>query len=216
MRNIRSYAARACAVACLLAIPAARLSAQAWSYPSFQKPTITQREFNFAIADGDEGGGTSLLFQWREGYGAKSQLSLDAGFADAEFADGVFFLGGQFGHQLLRSNASTPIDMMFTAGANAGFGDDFRIFRLPVGVSLGHRFPLEGALAITPYVHPRASIDFISIPDGESDSDVNVDFELGAGFEFSPQLAARFGFTVGDADSFGLSLAFTPGALRRR
>ena len=199
-------------------VSASAASAQAWEYPSFQQPRVTGREYNFGLADGN--GTTSLLFQWREGYGVSGQLGLDVGYADADPADGIFFFGGNYGHQLIRSSADTPIDLLLTFGANAGFGDGFRVFRIPVGASLGRRFPLEGGLAITPYVHPRATIDIVSIPDqtiggitveGQSDSNVNINFDLGGSFEFSRTLALRLSATLGEDEAVGVSLAFTPG-----
>ena len=112
-------AAAALAFAALSAAPAA---AQAWTYPSFQLPRTTPREFNFAVADG---AGTSLLFQWREGMGMTSanQLSLDVGYVDSEVpgADGAFLVGGQFAHQILRSGTDTPLDLLLTAGVNGAF-----------------------------------------------------------------------------------------------
>lgn len=218
--NMMHKALRAIALGvAYVTVSASAASAQAWEYPSFQQPRVTGREYNFALADGD-GGGTSLLFQWREGYGASGQLGLDVGYADADLADGVFFFGGQYGHQLIRSTADTPVDLMLTVGANAGFGDDFRIFRIPVGASVGRRFPLEGGLAITPYVHPRVTMDIVNIPDqtingfeveGSSESEMNVNFDLGGSFEFSRSLALRLSATLGEDEAFGIALAFTPG-----
>ena len=217
--NMMHKALRALAlgVACFT-VAASAAGAQSWEYPSFQQPRVTGREYNFGLADGT--GNTSLLFQWREGYGMNGQLGLDVGYADADVTDGVFFFGGQYGHQLIRSNAQTPVDLMLTVGAGAGFGDGFHTFRIPVGASIGRRFPLEGGLAITPFVHPRVTMDIVSIPDqtingvrfeGSSDSDMNLNFDLGGSFEFSPSLALRLSATLGNDDAVGLSLAFTPG-----
>jgi hypothetical protein len=217
--NMMYKALRAIAVGvAYVTVSASAASAQGWEHPSFQQPRVTGREYNFGLADGDFGG-TSLLFQWREGYGASGQLGLDVGYADADLADGVFFFGGQYGHQLIRSSTETPVDLMLTVGANAGFGDDFRMFRIPVGVSVGRRFPLENGLAITPYVHPRVSMDIVNIPDrtingfevdGSSESEMNVNFDLGGSFEFSRSLALRLSATLGEDEAFGISMAFTP------
>ncbi len=218
--NMMHKALRAVALGvAYVTVSASAASAQGWEYPSFQQPRVTGREYNFALADGGDAGGTSLLFQWREGYGASGQLGLDVGYADAEFVDGVFFLGGQYGHQLIRSSVETPVDLMLTMGANAGFGDDFRLFRIPIGASVGRRFPLEGGLAITPYVHPRVTMDIVSIPDrtingfeveGSSESEMNVNFDIGGSFEFSRALALRLSATLGEDEAFGIGMSFTP------
>src|SRR5690606_22831656 len=112
------------------------LSAQAWVYPSFQPPAIVSREYQGIVADGDEYG-TSLVFQWREGLGPRSQFSLDVGIADPDFTDARFLIGGGYGYQLNRADANPdlPLDMLFTAGAYGSFGDGLTVIRVPVGVS---------------------------------------------------------------------------------
>jgi Outer membrane protein beta-barrel domain len=224
------FARAALAAAALAALSAAPAAAQAWTYPTFQQPRVVGREFNFAVADGE---GTSLLFQWREGISPVNQLSFDAGYVDPDVrgADGAFFVGGQFGRQVATANANMPFDMMLTAGANVAFFDGTNFMRIPVGLSAGHRFPLEGGLAITPFVHPRLSFDRCSecgveIQNGNvvrtSESDLGFDFDLGGSFEFNQNFAVRLSATLGgsdfleDGDSFGISFAWTPGMPVRR
>ena len=203
---------------------ASALEAQAWNYPSFQAPRVTTRELNFAIADGGEPG-TGFIFQWREGMAQRSQLSADLGYAEPDcgpFADcdGFLLLGGQFGRQLVTATADMPIDLMLTAGLNAAIGDLFNLIRVPVGVSIGHRFKLENAMAITPYGHLRMSYDRISMDGGGSDSDMSPNFDLGASFEFNRTLAVRvsamFGGAdyLGNEDALGISLAWSPRSAR--
>jgi hypothetical protein len=208
----------------LAVLPASTVLAQASNYPAFQKPTVARNELNFAVADGDVWG-TSFIFQWRKGMAARSQLSLDAGLSDPDGfgASSYFVLGGQYGYQLARATRDMPIDALLTFGLNGAFGDFANFFRFPIGVSAGHRFPLEGQMAITPYVHPRVSFDVCSEcgGGGGSDSDVGLNFDIGANFEFTPQLAVRFGAGFGgsnyfDQGNFGLSLAWTPGYTRPR
>ena len=211
--HVRTSSLRAILSAAVLLATATPAGAQAWAYPSFQAPSTT-REYNFALADADNAG-TSLLFQWRAPRGTRTQLSLDIGFADTQ-NDGVLFFGGQFGHQLARATADMPLDAMLTVGANLGLNDDFNIFRVPVGVSLGHRFPLEGGLALTPYVHPRLVIANCGDCGGEDDTDIGLEFDLGADFQFSPQFSLRLSamFAGDDSfgdDAFGISLAWKPG-----
>lgn len=214
-RSSTRRAAIALAVATVLFLPATA-AAQAWTYPSFQPPQVVEREYNFGVADGGDGG-TSLLFQWREGFSPVSQLSLDIGIADPEFGDAYFLLGGAYGRQLMRANAEMPLDLLFTAGAYAALGDN-SIFRIPVGLSVGHRFPLEGQLAITPYVHPRVAVDVCTEcgTGGDSDAEVNASFDLGVNFEVTRQLSLRFAAAFGelDEDGFGFSVAWRPRGLR--
>ena len=218
----RAFARAVIAVA--FAVPATA-GAQAWAYPSFQPPRVMNREFNFGVADAGDAG-TSLIFQWREGLSTQSQLSFDVGVADPDGkGNGKFLLGGQFGYLFTQATAEMPLDFLGTAGVNFAFGDGGNIVRVPLGVSIGHRFPLEDNFAITPYIHPRVSIDICSDCGGtnndQSETDLGIDFDLGANFEVTKQLSFRvtalFGGsdTFGDSDGFGISLAWTPPGLSK-
>ena len=163
-------------------------AAQATDYPSFQTPRVTDREFNFAVADAGRGG-TTLLFQWREGAATRSQLSLDAGLV-ARDGDGELSLAlaGNYGYQMHRASADVPLDLLLTLGVGVGLGDRGSL-RAPIGVSLGHRFELDRDMAITPYAHPRISFDFCDC--GRKESELGINFDLGANLEITPSLAVR-------------------------
>lgn len=209
-------------LAALALLAAAPLGAQAYFYPSFQPSRVAEREYNFAIVDVGGGGGTGIVVQWREGLGnQRAQFTLDAGFVDpdAAGADTRLVIGGGFAYQMLRERNDQPFDLVFTAGLGISPGDNITFLRVPVGVVAGHRFPLEGNFAITPYVHPRLSYDRVSFdaPGGgsASDSDLNLDVDIGANFEFNRQFAVRLSAVLGDRDAVGLSLAWTPRGLRQ-
>ena len=219
--NHRQLLVRTLLAVGLVAASAAPAAAQAFWYPAFQAPRTTTREFNFGLADVES---TVLAFQWREGISPKGQLSLDAGLADAEGAS-AFFFGGGYAHQLTTETIQMPLAFLLTAGVGftaidpeADGADGYNILRVPVGVVMGHRFPLEGQMSITPYVHPRLS--FESCGDCAEDSEMGVEFDIGADFTFNPQLSMRFGARFGgtdyaeDADGFGISLAWRPGRTR--
>jgi hypothetical protein len=208
----------------VIAAPAVA-EAQAWAYPAFQPPRIMNREFNFGVADAGHAG-TSLVFQWREGLTNRTQLSFDVGFADPDGeSNGKLLLGGQFAGLLTEAKADMPLDFLLTAGLNFAVGEGSDLVRVPLGVSIGHRFPLDEGFAITPYVHPRLSIDMCTDCAGrdldESSTDLGIDFDLGVNFEVTKALSFRvsalFGGsdTFGDSDGFGISLAWTPAALSR-
>ena len=219
--------ARVAFVAAAIALPAmaATADAQAWAYPSFQPPRVINREFNFGVADAGNAG-TSLIFQWREGLTQRTQLSLDVGFADPDGeGNGKLLLGGQFAGMLNSATADMPLDFLATGGINLAVGDGSDLLRIPFGVSIGHRFPLDEGFAITPYVHPRISFDICTDCGGPDDdnneTDLGIDFDLGVNFEVSRSLSFRvsalFGGsdTFGDSDGFGISLAWAPAALSR-
>lgn len=214
-RRTPGAACRIALVAVLIAGAPAAAVAQAGGYPAFQPPRIVDREFNFGVADGDIG--TTLVFQWREGWSPVSQLSFDLGFTDPDGGDLRMVLGAGYARQFHRETADLPLDLMFTLGAYTSFGDG-TIFQVPVGVVIGHRFPLEGQLAITPYAHPRLALQYCSFCDaGDSETDVGVAFDIGADFELSEQLSLRLGFAFGDDlnEAVGFSLAWRPRGLRR-
>lgn len=214
MRHVRRWCGMALAATAL----AQSANAQAWSYPAFQTPRVVEREFNIGVADGGIAG-VSALFQWREQTGTKTQLSLDAGLADPEQGDYsvTVFAGGQFAYQLATSTSETPLDFLFTSGVNMAINKR-SVFRIPVGIVVGHRFPLEGDLAITPYVHPRVTFDLCG--KCSSNSELGLVFDLGGSLEITRTISLRAAAFFGgsdlfDDDGFGVSIAWTPRALSR-
>jgi len=199
-------------VAVALAV-AGRADAQAWNYPSFQGPRVVSREFNFAVAYGGDGG-TDVFAQWREGLDANDQLELEGGFISPRYGNARGLIGGSYARQLTTATADLPLDLLLTAGLYDSFGDG-NFFRLPVGISAGHTFPLNNGMSITPYVHPRVSFDASGCCDK-----LGLEFDLGANFQLTQQMAVRVSGTFGGSDvaangaGFGVGLAWTPKGLR--
>lgn len=208
----------AAAIALAALLPAARSEAQAWAYPAFQPPRVVVREYNFGIADTDRGGAT-LVFQWREQSGPKTQFSFDLGLADSggDNGDLELFGGIALAQRLNSATDEVPLDFLLTGGIYLAVGD-VTLFRLPIGLSLGHRFDMGGGMALTPYVHPRLSIDVCNDCGG---SDIGFSFDVGADFQLSRSVAIRGAAIFAGDDSFddngfGISLAWTPPSLARR
>lgn len=204
--------------AALVLIPAV-MRAQAWSYPVFQAPIIENREFNLGIADAGRGGGTSLILQWREAAAARSQFTLEAGlvFPDNRRYSTLLALGAQYAYQITRSTRDVPIDLLFTAGGGIALGDPATV-RIPIGLNAGHRFELERDMSITPYVHPRLSLDFCG--DCGNDAGLSLDFDVGASWEVTRVLALRAAAFFGGGnlfgrDGIGFSVAYRPPGLSR-
>jgi hypothetical protein len=206
---------RLLAITALAIAAAAPLGAQAYIYPALQPSRVAQREYNFALIDGD-GGGSGLVFQWREGLGnPKLQFTLDAGFADpGQNADTRLLIGGGLAYQLTDATNDMPFDIVLAGGIGLTTGNDVTTVRLPFGAVFGHRFPLDGTVAITPFVHPRLSWDRVSF-NGSSASDTNLNVDIGANFEFKPQMAVRVAAALGDDDAVAISLAWSPRGLRK-
>jgi hypothetical protein len=211
------HTSRIAIIAFLIAAATNTAEAQGWSYPSFQPPRLTVREYNFGMADAS-GPGTSLLFQWREQSGPRHLFSFDVGIADPDFDQDIVAFGGVgYGLMLGQETEEVPLAFMFTAGAHLAIGDDTRL-RFPVGLSMGHEFEFEGGVALMPYIHPRLTIDLCN---GCGGSDVGVSFDLGANLELTRSISLRFStlFTGNesiDDEGFGISIAWTPPSLLRR
>jgi hypothetical protein len=209
----------ALAVITLLSASASPLAAQAWFYPSFQQPRTVEREYNFAVV---AAGGADFLFQWREGVAPGTQLSVDAGLADPTGPSNTkLLIAGQIAHELTRATAQQPLDLLFTAGAGLAAGNGPGLLRFPIGVSVGHRFPLEGGMAVTPYVHPRVSIDVWTGSHVGDRSTLSLDFDLGGSLEITPEMSLRASIIVSGNDAatstgVGFGLAITPPGVRRR
>jgi hypothetical protein len=190
---------------------ASEASAQAWNYPEFQAPRVVNREFNFAVfSSGD--GGTGLLAQWREGIAPDFILELEFGFTSPpHHLDTHGLIGGSLGYQLARESKDIPLDFLLTGGFYDAFGSPNE-FRIPFGISIGHRFPIQGsAMAITPYIEPRLSID-----NAPGDTKLGVEFDIGGSMELTPQISVRLLGTFGGSNvlpndpGIGFSVAWTP------
>jgi hypothetical protein len=197
--------------------------AQFYSYPSFQVPRISVRDYTFAITNAGASG-TALLFQWREGFSDASHLTLDAGLADpdAQGANALFIIGGSVAYRARKSTGDLPLDMVVTTGIGGAFGDSHSFIRLPIGLSVGHRFELDSPMALTFYAHPRLAFDYCSdcSPSGRRDTSLGVDADLGVAFEVSSKLSFRASALLAGSDffghdnGFGLSLTWTPTGIR--
>ncbi len=196
-----------------------RVSAQAWHYPAFQLPEVSTREFNFAVAGGGDYGTTGLV-QWREGLGPDTHIGFDLGFVSPSGLSTGFLIGAGIGQQLIRSTQEMPIDLMLTGGLYGDFSSDIGFLRIPIGVVAGHRFPLQGGMALTPYAAPRLSIDACVSSCNGMGTNANVNFDIGLDWSINSMLSLRGALTVGavgdfaSKTGFGFGLAFRPQTIR--
>ena len=206
-------------LASLMILPGT-VTAQASNYPSLQSPTASIRDYTGAIASG---AGTSVLFQWREGVASAMHLGLDVGLTDRKGSENLLgFIGGSIGSELLRAQGEQPLDMLLTGGLGFAFGGGATIVRVPLGVSLGHTFALEEGMALTPYVHPRVSLDLCSDCGrrGNRRTELSLNFDVGVDFrvnqKFSVRVAGAFSGSdfFGNNDSFAIGLNWRPGLVR--
>ena len=215
--HTRSLLAKtAAAVSAALVFVVSSASAQAWHYPTLQLPEISNRDFTVLVAGGGDYG-TDVVGQWREGINADAMFNADVGIATPGSTT-LFLAGVGGGYRFLRATAETPIDILGTAGIYGAFGTGSEI-RIPFGIVAGHRFALTGgtgALALTPFVSPRLSIDFCASDCNGAGTDLKVNFDIGTGFDITSSFGLRAALTVGGVGpgasrtSFGVGATYRP------
>jgi opacity protein-like surface antigen len=193
-------------VLALLAGVAASSSAQETGTPIFKAPyrAFTSHEFGVSLSDPGEGISLALEGFYRYGKDA-NDFSIRGGFADLNGSGGTrLLLGGDFRTQVLSYSESFPLDGSLTVGLGANVGDGPDAYYIPVGISLGRRFDLEGSnTTFVPYVHPVIVPTF-----GGGNSDVNFALGLGVDIRFSESWAVRASGGIGDIDGVGVSVAY--------
>jgi hypothetical protein len=192
-------------------------SAQAWHYPTLQTPDISTRDFTFQVSGGGDYG-TSGVAQWREGLAPDVMVNFDVGIATP--TDNTMFLAGAgLGYSLMKATQETPIDLLLTGGLYGAFGDQSFV-RIPVGVVVGHHFPLAGDLVLTPFVSPRLSVDVCASSCRDIGTDLKLNFDIGASLDVTKTIGIRTALTVGGVSafssrtSFGIGLVYRPNMVR--
>lgn len=192
-------------VLALLTGSAAAAAAQETSTPVFKAPyrAFESHEFGASLSDPGQGIGFALEGFYRYGQG-QHDFSVRGGFADVEGANTAFLIGGDFRTQVLSYSESFPLDGALTLGLGGVFGEGDDIFLLPVGISLGRRFDVEGSTTtFVPYVHPNIVPVF-----GGSGDDVQFTLGLGVDIRFGERWAVRASGGLGDIEGVGVSLAY--------
>lgn len=193
-------------VLALLAGAAGRSAAQETGTPIFKAPyrAFTSHEFGVSLSDPGEGISLALEGFYRYGKDA-NDFSIRGGFADLNGSGGTrLLLGGDFRTQVLSYSESFPLDGSLTLGVGANVGDGPDAYYIPVGISLGRRFELEGSnTTFVPYAHPVIVPTF-----GGGDSHVNFALGLGVDIRFSESWAVRASGGIGDIDGVGISVAY--------
>jgi opacity protein-like surface antigen len=193
-------------VAAFVVLGAGQLAAQETGTPIFKAPyrPFTSHEFGASLSDPGSAADFAL-----EGFYSYGRGTNDFGFR-VGFADGAgaletrFLLGGNFRTRVVSYSESFPLDGALTVGFGGQLGDGPDLFFLPVGISLGRRFELEGSnTTFTPYAHPVLVPTF-----GGGDDDVGFALGLGVDIRFSESWAVRASGGLGDLEGVGVSLTY--------
>ncbi len=193
-------------VAAFVALAASESAAQETGTPVFKAPyrAFTNHEFGASLSD--PGSAADFALEGFYSYGrGNNDFGFRAGFADgAGNLDTRFLLGGNFRTRIVSYSESFPLDGALTVGFGTQMGDGPDLFFLPVGVSLGRRFELEGSkTTFTPYAHPVIVPTF-----GSGNDDVGFALGLGVDVRFSDSWAIRASGGLGDIEGVGISLAY--------
>jgi hypothetical protein len=194
-------------VAALVALGAEGLAAQETGTPMFKAPYRAFTSHEFGAAFSDPGEDVSFALEGFYSYGRGSNdFGLRLGFADPDGAgDTRILLGGDFRTRILNYSESFPLDGALTVGAGLNIGDGDDLIYLPLGITLGRRFELEGSkTTFTPYVHPT----LLPVLGAAGGDDVGFALGLGVDLRFSQQWQVRVSGAVGDLEGVGIGLAY--------
>jgi hypothetical protein len=190
----------------LAATAAGRAAAQETGTPVFRAPyrAFTTSEFGATLSFPSGAPDFALEGFYSYGHGAYD-LGIRGGFEHIPGGDTRVLLGGDFRTRILNASDRFPLDgaLALGLGINAG-GSGPAVVYIPVGLSLGRRFLLEGSkTSFVPYVEP---VVVPALSSGNSD----LDFALGFGVDvrFSNTIDFRVSAGVGDIEGISLGLAF--------
>ncbi len=190
-----------------MVLGAGELQAQETGTPMFRAPYRAFTSHEFGASFSDPGQGVSFALEGFYSYGSGSNdFGIRAGFADPEGpGDTRLLVGGNFRTRVLSYSESFPLDGALTLGAGLNIGDGDDLIYLPVGVTVGRRFELEGSqTTFTPYVHPV----LVPVLGASGGSDVGFALGLGVDFRFSRNVAARVSGGLGDIEGVGIALTY--------
>ena len=193
-----------CGLTALCAVPA---SAQVymWDAPTFASPRPMD-DIGVYLTRADEA--TGLVGIWRQS--GNLNLGVRAGVADLDDAGASILVGAELYGPLNTLLPGSGLDIAWTLGGGAVFGDNITTASIPLGLSVGVQLG-SGSVRVLPYVHPRVSLDIASVEIGdeeETDSDVGFALDLGADVTLSERLLIRVGGSFADREAFGVGLAY--------
>ena len=196
--------------AAVVALSAADVAAQETGTPMFKAPYRAFNSHEFGAAFSDPGEAFSFALEGFYGYGrGNNDFGLRAGIADPEGGgDTSILVGGDFRTRILSYSESFPLDGALTVGAGVNIGDGDDLIYLPLGISLGRRFELEGSnTTFTPYAHP-VIVPVLGASDEAGGDDVGFALGLGVDMRFSRDWSLRVSGGLGDLEGVGIAATY--------
>lgn len=194
----------------LLVAFASPAAAQVWDAPTFFSPRPMDDIGVYVFQSNAPRGfddPLGVVGMWRQS--GNINLGVKAGVGDTDNAGETILVGAELYGPLGSLLPNTGLELAWNVGAGAVFGDNYAVFSVPVGVSVGVRLG-SGNVSILPYVHPRVALDIVSVEfagDEETDTDGSFAIDLGADVNLGSSLILRLGKSFGDRDAFGAGLA---------
>ena len=177
----------------------------AWDAPSFFSPRPMDDIGLYVSRTG--GVSTGLSGIWRQS--GNVNLGVRAGVGDLEFPGETVLVGAELYGPLNSLMPGTNIDISWNLGAGAVFGNDYTLFSVPLGASIGMRLGTSG-VQILPYVYPRIALDIEAFDVGgeeETFTEARFALDLGADVNLGERLILRVGGSLIDREAFGIGMA---------
>lgn len=186
-----------------LATLAAPVAAQHTFTPVFKAPYR-------AFEKGEIGGSFSSAGDWSLegffGFGYKKfDLEARGGFIDNAAGGTDVVLGISGRGRVFTHTQQFPLDGALTVGVGGLIGDDSGdgLF-IPVGLSIGRRFELEGSsVSLVPYLHP-----FLGPAFTEGDDDFAGGLGLGVDIRVARNVDIRVSGGIGDVEGIAIGVSF--------
>lgn len=186
-------------IAAAALLTASGAQAQIWDAPSFLPPRPGD-DVGIYLSQPD-GSDFALQGIWRQG--GNLNLGVRVGYVDSGLSDALL-AGAETWGALMSAGADFPVDISWTLGLGAAFGD-FTLLSVPVGVTVGRVLVLS-PVTLQVYGHPRLAL--VAASNGNNTTtDLEGFFDLGGDVHLNEQWKVRLGFTLGGADAFGVGLA---------
>ncbi len=196
----------------MLAALAAPGAAQqiSWDAPSFFSPRpmddigvyISRTTLTRSRVDVN---GLSLI--WRQS--GNLNLGVRAGVGDLNSPGQTVLVGAELYGPLNSLLPGIGIDISWILGGGAVFGDNYTLFSVPFGASIGLRLG-SGNVQVLPYVHPRVSLDIVAVDINgteETETDGSIALDIGADLNLGERFILRIGGSLIDREAFGVGFA---------
>jgi hypothetical protein len=195
------------AAAALVLGTASAAQAQYTLTPVFSAPYRAFQQHEIGVAMSSAG---DYSLEGYYGYGVKSfDIEFRGGYISAPGGTRVA-LGAQVRERVITNSEQFPLDGALTLGLGGNFGNGPAALFVPVGLSLGRRFVVEGSkTSFVPYVHPFVGVLHVNSNGATpSSTDLRGGLGLGVDIRFTNTFDVRISGGVGDVNGIALGVAF--------